>query len=182
MLETKRLHIREISLADLDNVHQLHSLPETDEYNTLGIPDSLQTTEKLFTEWLMLQKQVPRNSYFFCIDKKDDHEFVGLIGLNLGKVNYKTAEVWFKTHKDHWRQGFTSEALVRLLEFGFFDLKLHRIEAGCAVENIASSRTLEKVGFLKEGMKRKKLPIRGEWKDNYFFGILEEDFLNLIKA
>jgi ribosomal-protein-alanine N-acetyltransferase len=62
------------------------------------------------------------------------------------------------------------------LEFGFIDLKLHRIEAGCAVENIASTKTLEKVGFVREGMKRKKLPIRGEWKDNYVYGILEEEF------
>jgi [ribosomal protein S5]-alanine N-acetyltransferase len=117
MLETKRLSLREISLEDLENIHGLHSLPETDEYNTLGIPDSLQTTEKLFTEWLMLQKQTQRNSYIFCMDKKDDKEFVGLIALNLGKVNYKTAEVWFKTHKGHWRQGYTSEAIVRLLEY-----------------------------------------------------------------
>ena len=50
------------------------------------------------------------------------------------------------------------------------------MEAGCAVENIASSKVLEKVGMTREGMKRKKLPIRGQWKDNYFYGILEEDF------
>jgi len=62
------------------------------------------------------------------------------------------------------------------LEYGFIDLKLHRIEACCAVENIASSKTLEKAGFKRECMKRKKLPIRGVWKDNYFYGILEEDF------
>ena len=66
--------------------------------------------------------------------------------------------------------------MTRLLDFGFNDLKLHRIEAGCAVENIASIKTLEKAGFTKEGMKRKKLPIRGEWKDNFFYGILEEDY------
>jgi [ribosomal protein S5]-alanine N-acetyltransferase len=58
-------------------------------------------------------------------------------------------------------------------------LKLHRIEAGCAVENVASVSVLEKVGMTREGMKRKKLPIRGEWKDNYFFGMLEEDFQEL---
>jgi [ribosomal protein S5]-alanine N-acetyltransferase len=70
MLDSERLHIREISLADLENIHQLHSLPETDEYNTLGLPDSLQATEKILVEWLMLQKQVPRNSYIFCMEKK----------------------------------------------------------------------------------------------------------------
>jgi len=176
MLKTKRLNIRELTNLDIDNVHALHSLPETDQFNTLGIPENIQTTAKILTEWLRLQNQEPRNFYIFCIDKNDDNSFVGLIALNLGKVNYKTAEVWFKIHKDHWRQGYTSEALTRLLNFGFNDLKLHRIEAGCAVENIASSKTLEKTGFIREGMKRKILPIRGEWKDNYFYGILEEDY------
>jgi [ribosomal protein S5]-alanine N-acetyltransferase len=123
-----------------------------------------------------MQKQEPRNSYIFCMEKNDEHEFIGLIAINLGKAKYKTAEVWFKIHKDHWRQGYTTEALTRILKFAFNELKLHRIEAGCAVENIASSKTLEKVGFKREGMKRKKLPIRGVWEDNYFYGILEDDF------
>ena len=176
MLKSKRLHIRELTSADIDNVHELHSLPETDEFNTLGIPENIQTTENILTEWLILQKQEPRISYVFSIDKTENNNFVGLIAINLGKTNYETAEVWFKIHKDHWRKGYTTEALTRLLDFGFNDLKLHRIEAGCAVENIASIKTLEKVGFTREGMKRKKLPIRGEWKDNFFYGILEEDY------
>ncbi len=174
MLKTNRLNIRELTFADIDNVHKLHSLPETDEFNTLGIPENIQTTENILNEWLTIQK--PRNSYVFCIDKIDTNEFIGLIAINLGRVKYKAAEVWFKIHKDYWRQGYTTEALKRILEYGFIDLKLHRIEAGCAVENIASSKTLEKAGFKREGMKRKKLPIRGVWKDNYFYGILEEDF------
>jgi ribosomal-protein-alanine N-acetyltransferase len=178
MLETKRLHIRELIRADLEYVHELHSLPETDEFNTLGIPKDIHTTEKIFSEWLILQKQTPRNSFIFCMEKRETNSFIGLIALNLGKPNYRSAEVWFKVHKEHWRQGYTTGALRRVLEFGFVDLKLHRIEAGCAVENIASIKTLEKVGFIREGMKRKKLPIRGEWKDNYVYGILEEDYLN----
>jgi ribosomal-protein-alanine N-acetyltransferase len=176
MLRTKRLKLRELTIDDIDNVHTLHSLPETDEFNTLGIPESIQTTEKILNEWISQQKQEPRISYIFGIDKTDDNHFIGLIALNLGKVNYRTGEVWFKIHKDHWRKGYTTEALACLLDFGFNNLNLHRIEAGCAVENIASSKTLEKAGFTREGMKRKKLPIRGEWKDNYFYGILEEDF------
>ena len=177
MLTTNRLNIRELTFADIDHVHKLHSLPETDEFNTLGIPENIQTTENILNEWLLLQKQKPRSSYIFFFFKNDNNEFILLIAINLGKVNYKSAEVWFKIHKDHWRQGYTTEALTRILKYGFVDLKLHRIEAGCAVENIASGKTLEKVGFKREGMKRKKLPIRGEWKDNYFYGILEEDFI-----
>jgi [ribosomal protein S5]-alanine N-acetyltransferase len=79
MLKTNRLNIRELTFADIDNVHELHSLPETDEFNTLGIPETIQTTEKILKEWLILQKQEPRNSYVFSIDKNDDNTFVGLI-------------------------------------------------------------------------------------------------------
>ena len=46
----------------------------------------------------------------------------------------------------------------------------------CAVDNITSIKVLEKVGMTREEKKRKKLPIRGEWKDNYFYAILDEDF------
>jgi len=176
VIKTNRLNIRELTFADINNVHNLHSLPETDEFNTLGIPETIQTTEKILEEWVSLQKEEPRKSYVFGIDKNDDNSFVGLIALNLGKANYRTAEVWFKIHKDFWRKGYMTEALTKLLDFGFNNLNLHRIEAGCAVENIASSKVLEKVGMVREGMKRKKLPIRGEWKDNYFYGILEEEF------
>ncbi|MDQ3015533.1 MAG: GNAT family N-acetyltransferase [Bacteroidota bacterium] len=176
MLETNRLQIRELQLTDIINVHQLHSLPETDEYNTLGIPETIQVTEKILSDWLEDQNQRPRNSYIFGIELKHDETFIGLIALILGKVNYKTAEVWFKVHKDFWRKGYATEALTKLLDFGFNQLQLHRIEAGCAVDNFASGRVLEKAGLTREGLKRKKLPIRGEWKDNYFYGILEEDF------
>lgn len=177
MLVTERLNIRELTYNDITNVHTLHLLPETDQYNTLGIPDNVKTTEKILTEWIILQEQRPRNSYIFCVETKEYNHFVGLIAMTLGKINYKTAEVWFKTHKHYWNKGYTTEALTKLLDFGFKYLKLHRIEAGCSVENIASGRTLEKAGFTREGMKRKNLPIRGEWKDNYIYGILEEDFV-----
>lgn len=178
-LQTDRLYFRQVSTNDINNIHELHSLPETDKFNTLGIPETIQVTETVINEWLVGQNAKPQISYIFCLDLIDTKQFIGLIALNIGKPNYKTAEVWFKIHKDFWRKGYTTEALTKLIDFGFNDLALHRIEAGCAVENIASSKILEKVGMKREGMKRKKLPIRGEWKDNYFYAILDEDFFGI---
>jgi RimJ/RimL family protein N-acetyltransferase len=175
-LQTNRLFFREISTDDLNNIHILLSLPETDEFNTLGIPNSIQETEKIISDWLIGQNARPQTSFIFCLDLVTTNQFIGLIALNPGRPNYKTAEVWFKIHLNHWNKGYTTEALTKLIEFGFKELGLHRIEAGCAVENIASIKVLEKVGMTREGMKRKKLPIRGEWKDNYFYAILDEDF------
>ena len=175
---SQRLNLIEISAADLDNIHQLHSYPETDKYNTLGIPENIQTTENILKEWLILQKVNPRQSYIFSIKENKKNEFIGLITLTLGKPNFKNAEVWYKVSPDYWGKGFATEALNQILNFGFTHLALHRIEAGCAVENIASTKVLEKAGMTREGRKREVLPIKGIWTDNYFYAILESDFTN----
>ncbi len=176
LLKTERLNLRPLLITDLAKIHALHSLPETDAFNTLGIPENIQSTQNLLHQWLQAQITFPRTAYIFCMEAIATNNFVGLIALNLGKTNYKSAQVWYKTHVNYWRKGFTTEALQKILDFAFNDLKLHRIEAGCAVKNVASIKVLEKAGMTREGRKRKILPIRGEWKDNYFFAILEEDY------
>lgn len=176
MINTKRLFFRTISLIDLEDIHRLHSLPETDKFNTLGMPEGIETTKKILAEWITAQKQNPRKTFIFTINLIETNQLIGLIAINLGKPIYRTAEVWYKTHKDYWGNGYTTEALKQIINFGFNELNLHRIEAGCATENLASIRVLEKVGMIREGMKRKILPIRGSWKDNYFYAILEEEF------
>lgn len=179
-LQTSSLNFRRVSKKDISNIHALHSLPETDRFNTLGIPETIQVTQKIIDDWCTKQNNMTPASYVFCLELVDTKQFIGLIALNIGKPNYKTAELWYKIHPDHWRNGYATEALSCILHFAFIDLKLHRIEAGCAVENIASIKVLEKVGMKREGMKRKILPIRGEWKDNYFYAMLEEEFFSNI--
>ena len=132
--KTERLIFREMTPAYLADIHQLHSLPQTDEVNTLGIPGTIEVTEELFTVWLKLQNASPRISYIFCIELIESGQFIGLIALNMGKLNYRIAEVWYKIHPSYWAKGYATEGLKKLLEFGFTDLKLHRIEAGCAVK------------------------------------------------
>jgi RimJ/RimL family protein N-acetyltransferase len=160
----------------LNEIHELHSLPETDEFNTLGIPGSIDVTKDLILNWLIAQEASPRISYIFCVKLIETNAFIGLIALNLGKLNYKIAEVWYKTHPDYWNKGYTTEALSEILKLGFLKLNLHRIEAGCAVDNVASIKVLEKVGMTKEGRKRKILPVRGNWMDNYIYSMLENEF------
>jgi len=175
-IATKRLDLIELTLADLKDVHALHSLNEVDEFNTLGIPSSINQTEKLLNSWI---DTINTNTLFvFKVVNKQNGAFIGLFGIKMGKPNYRSAEVWYKLHPSFWNKGFATEALNAVLDFCFNDLKLHRIEAGCATENIASIKVLEKAGFKREGQKRKILPIRGQWTDNYFYAILEEDHNN----
>ena len=87
-------------------------------------------------------------------------------------------EIYFKFSPASWGRGYATEVAKALIKSGFGKMNLHRIEAGVATENIKSIRVLEKAGMLREGIRRKVLPIRGEWKDNYHYSLLDEDKRN----
>jgi ribosomal-protein-alanine N-acetyltransferase len=73
-------------------------------------------------------------------------------------------------------RGIASEAVKLVTTFGFEQLRLHRIEAYVSPDNVGSLRVLEKAGFQKEGLLKRFLFINGEWKDHYYYALLEDDF------
>ena len=174
-LMTSRLNLMLISISDHDKIHELHSLPETDRFNTLGIPKNSSETQKIVEEWIIKNNNGKQTNFTFKVELITEKAFIGLIALNLGNPKYKTAEVWYKFHPDYWNKGYATESLHKIIEFGFDNLNLHRIEAGCAVDNIGSIRTLEKAGMTREGGKRKVLPLKNGWSDNFEYAILDTD-------
>lgn len=174
-LQTERLIISHISLSDLEKIHELHSLPETDKFNTLGIPENLNQTESIIKNWIEKNTNGENENFTFKVELIDSKSFLGLISMNLGKPKFKSAEVWYKLHSNFWNKGYATEALNKILDFGFNELQLHRIEAGCAVGNIGSIRILEKVGMTREGRKRKILPLMSGWSDTFEYAILSTD-------
>ena len=178
-LNTKRILFREITVDDIPKIHQLYLFTEVDKYNTLGIPENLEVTQNIINPLIAAKQQIPRERYIWKMENKEGN-FIGLFGLNKGKPNYLNAEIWYKFFPVYWNKGFATEAVKGVLNFCFIELKLHRIIAGCATENIGSLRVLEKAGFMKEAHHRKILPIRGEWVDNYEFAILEENYFKSI--
>ncbi len=175
-LRTNRLIIKPISISDLEKIHELHSLPETDKFNTLGIPENMNQTERIVKEWIEKNNYGQNKNLTFKVELIENKVFIGLISLNLVNPKFKIGEVWYKFHPDFWNKVYATESLNKILDFAFGELKLHRIEAGCAVENIGSIRTLEKAGMTKEGRKRKVLPLKDGWSDNFEYAILSTDF------
>jgi ribosomal-protein-alanine N-acetyltransferase len=172
-ITTKRTSLKLIELSDLNFIHNLHSIAEIDEFNTLGIPKNSEETESVITTWIAENKKRPIINYTFLIS--DDDNNIGLFGLKIGSPKYKRAEVWFKLHPIYWNKGYATEVLNAVLDFGFKDLNLHRIHAGCAVENFGSIKVLEKAGMILEGRGRQVLPLRSGWSDNFEYSILESD-------
>lgn len=174
-LTTDRLILKEITKKDLEKLHELHSIPEVDEFNTLGIPKNIKETKKILKSMLKARKQKSRSSYTWKILLKDSNEFIGLSGMSLSNDRFKMGEIYYKFYPKFWGKGYATEVSRALVLTGFNVFKLHRVEAGVAVENVKSIRVLEKSGMSREGIRRKILPIRGEWVDNYHYAIVEDD-------
>lgn len=174
-LESARLNIIEISWDDLDNIHHLHTIAEVDEFNTLGIPETVQETKVLIQPIIDDQSLPIRRLYMWKIIEKASETFLGVCGMTLSRDKFRLAEIYYKLRPLFWGKGYATEVARMLIKSGFEDFDLHKIEAGVATENKASIRVLEKAGMIREGLRRKILPIRGKWHDNYHYAIVEDD-------
>ncbi len=174
-LNTNRLIIQEVTWDDLDDIFILESSPEIDEFNTLGIPDNKNVTREHLRPFIGDQKAKVRKKYCWTIRLQATGEFIGLAGMTVTADRFKMGEIWYNLMPSHWGNGYATEVAKRLIRFGFEILNLHRIEAGVATENKRSIKVLEKAGMTIEGIRRKILPIRGDWVDNYHYAILEND-------
>jgi ribosomal-protein-alanine N-acetyltransferase len=172
---TSRTKLRLININDLIAIHALHSIPETDEFNTLGIPDDIKETKAHIKSWVAQNKVTDRSNYTMAIEDKKSGELIGLFGFRLWPSKHKRGEVWYKINPQFWNQGIATEVLIAVLDFGFDTLNLHRIQAGCAVHNLGSIKVLEKAGMIREGTGRQVLPLKSGWSDNFEYSILETD-------
>jgi ribosomal-protein-alanine N-acetyltransferase len=100
----------------------------------------------------------------------------GWITLVVSNWEHGLAEVGYALSSAFQSRGLMTEALRILLDDLFTNTPLERIEARCAVDNVASRRVLEKNGFGREGLLRGYFKLRGKRIDNYVYGILREDY------
>ena len=70
-----------------------------------------------------------------------------------------------------------NEALSGLLDYGFTELDLNRIEADTDARNERSARLLERLGFLKEGLFRERCIVNDEISDSAMYGLLRRDWI-----
>ncbi len=174
-LYTERLKLRLLQESDIEEVHKLLSIPEVDQYNTLGIPKNIEATRKIEQALFDNHKKEEIDYYTFAVLLKDSNEFIGKAAFIVAPKKYQSGEVWYKYNPKYWGKGYATEVANCLLDFGFNTLNLHRIEAGCAVDNIGSIKVLEKIGMTREGRKRQLLPLKTGWSDNYEYAILDTD-------
>lgn len=168
-----KLTLREFTREDFDPVHHYASDPEVVRFMTWG-PNTRAETRRFIERNIQAQVIKPRTSYQLAIIYND--ELIGGCGLTVHSLSDKRAELGYCIRREDWGKGIGTVVAELLLDFGFNELGLHRIEAKCDVENHASYKIMEKNGMQKEGVLREEKNIRGKWRDSYIYSILEHEW------
>ena len=103
---------------------------------------------------------------------RNSGELIGNASLHHFFEQNRRCEIGYALASKHWNQGYASEALRALIQYGFDALDLNRIEADIDPRNAASARVLEKLGFRKEGYMPERWIVFGEFADTVNYGLL----------
>ncbi len=146
ILETKRLLLREITVADVPRLYELYQSPEITQY-----------MENLFTdpqEEIEYTRAYIKNVYEFwgygiwLVIKKSTGEIIGRAGVE-SKEGEEGLELGFMLGKDYQHQGYACEICQAILQYAKEELSEDNIRAWVHKDNKASINLCEKLGMTK---------------------------------
>lgn len=175
ILETERLILRDFVAEDWQAVLTYQRNPLYLRYYawTTRTPKEVQEFVTMFLEQ---QTQKPRIKYQLAIILRSSGALIGNCGVRMNAPNAVKAEIGYEIDPAHWGRGYATEAATTITQYGFTELKVHRIWASCNAENVGSARVLKKLGMKQEGHLRDNEFFKGHWWDTLIFGILEDEW------
>ena len=108
---------------------------------------------------------------FWLLIRKSDRVIVGSADFKDIPNKDCEVEIGYGLGKDFEHNGYMTEALLRIKHFAFNELKVNRFQGGCAIENIASRKVMEKCGMHFEGTLKKYLKLKDGYHDMHMFSI-----------
>lgn len=175
-LETRRLILRERNTQILDKIFK-----EYDESAQLQF-FNFKTQEELIAEKDRFQRGY--DSYyisyiFWDLIEKSTGNIIGACGYHTWIKTHNKAEIGYAiTNENAKRKGYMSEAIQRIIQYGFDEMKLFRIEACISPENTPSVRLAEKNNFTREGIKREDYLKDGVYVNSALYGLLKREWIN----
>jgi ribosomal-protein-alanine N-acetyltransferase len=173
-LRTARLRLRPFSAADTDAIFALQSNPRVLRYW-----DSPPWKERARADRFIAacqQMEQEGTGVRLAIERAGDGAFIGWCCLMQWNPDYRSATIGYCLDEAAWGQGFATEAAGALLQWAFDTLDLNRVQAETDTRNAASSRVLEKLGFLREGTQREDCIVDGEVSDTWVYGLLKREW------
>lgn len=173
-LETERLILRKIKIEDLIDMYEYTSDHIVTKHTSWDHHKTIDETRK-WIEYIMdcYKKKKVTN---WGLVHKDSQKFIGSCGFAWWSIEHSKAEIGYVLNPRYWGLGLMTEAINKVIEFGFTRMELNRIEATCKPDNIGSWQVMEKSGMRLEGVLRQYIKLRDEFIDVKLYSILKSDF------
>nr|WP_026681587.1 GNAT family protein [Priestia megaterium] len=171
-LETDRLVLRELTNEDAEGIFACFSNDDLTRFYGQETLKSIEEAEK-FVDFFS-KNYSEKRGIRWGIERKGTNGIIGTIGFNAWSPKHKRAEIGYEIHPEQWTEGYISEAVSKVLSYGFDLMGLNRIGAVVFIENDASNKLLEKVGFQKEGVLRDYMYQGGKAYDTYVYSLLRK--------
>ncbi len=175
IITTPRVVLRWISEDDIDSLYEIFSSPQVMRYwSSAPLPDREAAAD--------LQREIAEGNESETMLKwglalRDSDTVIGTTTLFNLSLDNGRAELGYAMAHAHWGRGYMNEALTALVSHAFEVMELRRLEADVDPRNAASIRTLERLGFQREGFLRERWHVNGEIQDAFFYGLLRREWL-----
>ena len=173
-LVTPRLALRASAPADALAMLAIFSDPEVMRYWSTppwtGVADAEAFLHRARAQW------EAGAAIRWALDERIGDRAVGTVTLFALQAAGERAEVGYALRRASWGRGYMREALTAVLDWAFGTLGLRRVEADVDPRNAASARTLERLGFRREGLLRERWEVAGEVADSLILGLLRREW------
>lgn len=176
-LPAGRVTLRRMTGDDAHALYDIFSNPDVMRYwSRPAMADPIEA-ERLLTT--VLADYRSGESLPLGIERDSDRMLVGNCTLFHFHETSRRAEIGYALGRPYWGFGYMHEALTALLTNAFEHLNLNRLEADIDPRNTSSARSLERLGFRKEGHLRQRWIVNGEVSDTGLYGLLRRDWLDV---
>jgi len=173
VIMTPRLILRNLSRDDGPYLHEIWTDPAVLEFMVL---DPFETYEETHAMIDLLEGLYEKGEGIrWAITSASDGAVMGTCGFHNWKREHSRAEAGYELGKDFWGKGYMKEALSAVLEYGFVNMDLNRIEAFVNDGNEKSLGLLQSLEFKTEGLLRHYEWARGKFQDQWVCSLLRSE-------
>lgn len=173
-LETSRLILRPIRLADAESIFAYAKNPNVCKYTLWeahqSIKDTLSYVKNYIFDYYSNGVPEPLGITF----KENPQTVIGTVGCFWTSNQAKAMELAYALGEEHWGKGLVAEAAHSVMDYCFKEFSLKRIQARCKDENKASRRVMEKIDMTYEGTLKSAIFHRNKfWDMIYYAKVIE---------
>jgi RimJ/RimL family protein N-acetyltransferase len=176
MIYGNRIRLRAIQRNDLPLFVNWLNDPETIKGLSLFRPISIEDEETWFEN--LCKGSLDERPFVIDVRAKEN-SWTSIGNLGFSRIDWRVRSAEFGIcigEKSYWNQGYGSEAVHLLLEYGFKTLNLNRIFLRVFATNPRAIRSYEKVGFILEGNLRQAYFDDGKYIDVLIMSVLNSEF------